>query len=251
MHCGIGLTSFILSKFAPSIRDTEDTIHPHILKLLTLMANYKLTITDWQQFIGMLTQENQSLSMLKSLLSMAQNGNTPTFIGFDRTRKRYTFRIPYLLGLYIDKNCRGYECVRVPSVMDGRNWPLACTMMMWVCIKRFRTDKQVPTSTSGSLPLPQAEDFSSSSTSANPFDPPAAESSNPFDSPDTFTATNPFDAVPEQSSERNPFDQSSASVDSDAALRPWNAVYLFSLKSDYSEQDAQPLNISGTVFLHS
>jgi len=84
-----GVTSFILSNYATRIVDPNDKTHQHILKFLSIMANFKLTTAEWQHFLGMFTHENQNLSLLKSLFHMARHGNAPNFIEFDRMGKKY------------------------------------------------------------------------------------------------------------------------------------------------------------------
>jgi hypothetical protein len=220
------------------------------------MASYKFTITEWQQFLGMFTRENQNSSLLKTLLRMARTGNAPTFVEFDRTRHR------------------GYECVRVPSVMDGQKWPGSCTLMLWACVRSFRTDApsdaatedpSLSTSSSSSFAFPApissatapSASFSSSSTSSNPFDIPSPStmprsrsqsSFNPFGaSPAESEAepANPFDAMlPTADAGSNPVDAPPAPATIEAQ-RPWNGVHLFNLKSD-DGGETPSLNISGT-----
>ena len=89
IRAGSGVTSFLLSKYAEIIVDPRDETHANILGFLSIMASYKFTIAEWQRFLGMFTRENQSSSLLETLLRMARTGNAPTFVEFDRTRRRY------------------------------------------------------------------------------------------------------------------------------------------------------------------
>jgi hypothetical protein len=283
------VTSFILSKYAASIADPKDKTHGHILKFLSTMASYKFTIAEWQQFLGMFTRENQNSSLLKTLLRMARTGNAPTFVEFDRTRHRYSACVSCVVWRWYPTDTlfcydRGYECVRVPSVMDGQKWPASSTLMLWACVRSFRTDapsdsaastddagsdaSSLSGSSSFSLPTPissttaSSVSFSSSSTSTNPFDIPSPSAlprsrsqssvANPFGaSPSSAGAEphgNPFDtaysSAPSTASD-NPFDAPPAPEEAAAEVqRPWNGVHLFNLKSD-DGGETPSLNISG------
>jgi len=279
------VTSFILSKYAASIADPKDKTHGHILKFLSTMASYKFTIAEWQQFLGMFTRENQNSSLLKTLLRMARTGNAPTFVEFDRTRHRYSACVVSCVvwrctQLTLSRHNRGYECVRVPSVMDGQKWPASSTLMLWACIRSFRTDapsdsaastddadsSSLSGSSSFSLPTPisstTVSSVSFSSTSTNPFDIPSPSAlprsrsqssvANPFGaSPSSAGAEsrgNPFDtaysSAPSTASD-NPFDAPPAPEEAGTEIqRPWNGVHLFNLKSD-DGGETPSLNISG------